>query len=48
VVNVGLAQSSMLRQLGGMEPPLPLHEMLHQVQEEDLPPAMDAVGWKNK
>jgi hypothetical protein len=34
--------------VGEMEPPLPLHEMLHQVQEEDLPPAMDAVGWKSK
>jgi hypothetical protein len=31
-----------------MEPPLPLHEMQHEVQGEVLPAAMDAVGWNGK
>lgn len=47
-VNVMLAHRLMSRQLAGMEPLLPLREMLHEVRGEVLTPTMEAVGWDRK
>ena len=47
-VNVVLAHRLMSRQLSGLEPLLPLQEMLHEVRGEVLTPVMDAVGWDGK
>ena len=47
-MNVVLAHRLMSRQVTGREPLLPLREMLHEVREEVLTPAMDSVGWDGK
>ena len=47
-VNVVLSHRLMSRQLSGVEPLLPLREMLHEVRGEVLTPSTDAVGWDGK
>ena len=47
-VNVVLAHRLMSRQLSGVEPLMPLREMLHEVRGEVLTPTMDTVGWDGK
>ena len=47
-VNVVLSHRLMSRQLLGMEPLLPLREMLHEVRGEVVTPTMAAVGWDGK
>lgn len=47
-VNVVLAHRLMSQQLIGIQPMLPLSEMLHEVRHGFLTPAMDAVGWDGK
>jgi len=47
-VNVVLAHRLMSRQVVGMEPILPLREMLHEARGEVQTPVMEAVGWDGK
>ena len=47
-VNVVLSHRLMSRQLAGIEPLLPLREMLHEVRGRVPTPTMDAVGWDGK
>jgi len=47
-VNVVLAHRFMSRQLCGLQPMLPLSQMLHQLRGGFLTPTMDAVGWDGK
>jgi len=47
-VNVVLAHRLMSRQVVGIEPILPLGEMLHEVRGEVRTPAMEGVGWDGK
>jgi tRNA(Leu) C34 or U34 (ribose-2'-O)-methylase TrmL len=48
-INVVLAHRTMTRQLNGLQPILPLAEMLREERGETAPvPCMDLVGWSGK